>query len=67
MADMIETTEADIDVAKVDETIETEQETETEEVIETEPVIEPEEPVSPYDLPGDWYVIHSYSGYENKV
>lgn len=24
-------------------------------------------PVSPYDLPGDWYVIHSYSGYENKV
>ncbi|NNF09695.1 MAG: transcription termination/antitermination protein NusG [Acidimicrobiia bacterium] len=33
---------------------------------------EPEEPVdtgpaSPYDLPGDWFVIHSYSGYENKV
>ena len=26
-----------------------------------------EAPVSPYDLPGDWYVIHSYSGYENKV
>lgn len=25
------------------------------------------EPPSPYDLPGDWYVIHSYSGYENKV
>ncbi len=25
------------------------------------------EPASPYDLPGDWYVIHSYSGYENKV
>ncbi len=24
-------------------------------------------PVSPFDLPGDWYVIHSYSGYENKV
>lgn len=23
--------------------------------------------VSPYDLSGDWYVIHSYSGYENKV
>ncbi len=22
---------------------------------------------SPFDLPGDWYVIHSYSGYENKV
>jgi len=29
------------------------------------PVEEP--PVSPFDLPGDWYVIHSYSGYENKV
>ncbi len=24
-------------------------------------------PTSPYDMPGDWYVIHSYSGYENKV
>jgi transcriptional antiterminator NusG len=24
-------------------------------------------PPSPYDLPGGWYVIHSYSGYENKV
>ena len=24
-------------------------------------------PLSPYDLPGAWYVIHSYSGYENKV
>jgi transcriptional antiterminator NusG len=27
----------------------------------------PAVPISPYDLPGDWYVIHSYSGYENKV
>jgi transcriptional antiterminator NusG len=26
-----------------------------------------EPPMSPYDLPGDWYVVHSYSGYENKV
>ena len=33
-----------------------------EEAAQEEPV-----PVSPYDLPGDWYVIHSYSGYENKV
>jgi transcriptional antiterminator NusG len=24
-------------------------------------------PASPFDLPGSWYVIHSYSGYENKV
>jgi transcription termination/antitermination protein NusG len=27
----------------------------------------PRPPSSPYDLPGSWYVIHSYSGYENKV
>jgi len=30
-----------------------------------------EEPVakekSPYDRPGDWYVVHTYAGYENKV
>jgi transcriptional antiterminator NusG len=26
-----------------------------------------EAPLSPFDLPGDWYVVHSYSGYENKV
>lgn len=31
-----------------------------------EEVIE-QKPLSPYDLPGGWYVIHSYSGYENKV
>jgi transcriptional antiterminator NusG len=24
-------------------------------------------PSSPFDLPGSWFVIHSYSGYENKV
>jgi transcriptional antiterminator NusG len=24
-------------------------------------------PASPYDLPGSWFVVHSYSGYENKV
>jgi transcriptional antiterminator NusG len=29
-------------------------------------VAEPK-PLSPYDLPGGWYVIHSYSGYEKKV
>ena len=29
--------------------------------------LEPAKPISPYDLPGDWYVIHSYSGYEKKV
>lgn len=30
---------------------------------EDEVVVEP----SPYDRDGDWYVIHSYAGYENKV
>src|SRR3974390_531614 len=24
-------------------------------------------PESPYDRPGRWYVVHTYSGYENKV
>jgi transcription termination/antitermination protein NusG len=26
----------------------------------------PKEP-SPFDRPGDWYVVHTYAGYENKV
>jgi transcriptional antiterminator NusG len=29
-------------------------------------IVEPK-PLSPYNLPGGWYVIHSYSGYEKKV
>ncbi|MEY2474474.1 MAG: transcription termination/antitermination protein NusG [Actinomycetota bacterium] len=28
---------------------------------------EPVKPESPYDRPGQWFVIHSYSGYEKKV
>jgi transcriptional antiterminator NusG len=28
---------------------------------------EEEEPESPYDRPGRWYVVHTQSGYENKV
>ena len=39
---------------------------ESEESSEAEEIPAPK-PASPYDLPGDWYVIHSYSGYENKV
>ena len=38
-----------------------------EEEVETAEEVEEEPPVSPYDLPGSWYVIHSYSGYEKKV
>jgi transcriptional antiterminator NusG len=34
-------------------------------VIDDEPRA-PREP-SPYDRPGDWFVVHTYAGYENKV
>jgi transcription termination/antitermination protein NusG len=35
---------------------------------ETDAEVEVEERVqSPYDKPGQWFVIHSYAGYENKV
>ena len=44
---------------------EAEPEPEAEAEPEPEAVVAP--PSSPYDLPGSWYVIHSYSGYENKV
>jgi transcriptional antiterminator NusG len=42
----------------------------TEEPLEIEP--EPEEPIptasgDPFRGPGDWYVVHTYAGYENKV
>lgn len=37
------------------------------EELESEAGEEAVDPTSPFDLPGDWYVIHSYSGYENKV
>ena len=30
-------------------------------------IVVPVLPPSPYDLPGGWYVVHSYSGYEKKV
>jgi transcriptional antiterminator NusG len=45
-------------------------EPEAEEAAEEEGEEEEEQeavPTSPYDLPGSWYVVHSYSGYENKV
>ncbi len=37
-------------------------EDEVQEEEEEEPVVE-----SPYDRPGQWYVVHTYAGYENKV
>ncbi len=35
--------------------------------VEPEPEEAPLPPESPYDRPGQWFVIHSYAGYENKV
>lgn len=38
-------------------------------VVTPDAASEPEAPaeVSPFDRPGDWYVVHTYAGYENKV
>src|ERR1700687_581229 len=35
----------------------------------TDDLEEPAPPIveSPYDRPGQWYVVHTYAGYENKV
>ncbi len=71
----VEVTEEPAEAAEVAEVevVEAEQPTETvatADADESTEGVEAEEapkPASPYDLPGDWYVIHSYSGYENKV
>jgi transcriptional antiterminator NusG len=41
----------------------------TSEVLVEEEILEPAEPEveSPYDRPGKWFVLHTQSGYENKV
>ncbi len=44
----------------------------TDEVIDAEELVyekpeEEPETISPYDMPGKWYVVHTQSGYENKV
>jgi len=63
---------AEVEVADAEVEVEVEAEAEAKAKAEEEEEEEEEAPVdtgpaSPYDLPGDWYVIHSYSGYENKV
>jgi transcriptional antiterminator NusG len=68
---------ADVDAPEVAETVEVAEEVavEAEGDVDVEDVVEGADdeesesakPTSPYDLQGDWYVIHSYSGYENKV
>ncbi len=35
--------------------------------VDVDDVVVSEIPVSPYDRPGRWYVLHTQSGYENKV
>ena len=77
-----EAPEAKVDTTEVDtveiETVDAEEPIVEEAVAEGEPEardasdVEADEavplvPASPYDMAGDWYVIHSYSGYENKV
>ena len=51
-----------VDVVEVDVEVGGEEPTDEEAAGEEEP----REP-SPYDRPGDWYVVHTYAGYENKV
>lgn len=64
-----ETTEA----AAADETTEADEAAAVEdaEVLDTDDLLDdqavPVRPQSPYDRPGRWYVLHSQSGYENKV
>jgi transcription termination/antitermination protein NusG len=68
-ADVAEVAEAAADVAEVAEPAE------AAEVADTEQAEEPAEEVDPATAlkaelrkkPGDWYVVHSYAGYENKV
>jgi transcriptional antiterminator NusG len=59
-----------VDVAEVEEvaaTPEVEEAAATDEAAEVAEIVLPVLPSSPYDLPGGWYVVHSYSGYEKKV
>ncbi|MFI9391142.1 transcription termination/antitermination protein NusG [Streptomyces bauhiniae] len=67
-------TEVDEDVVATDEDGEAADVVETEEAVEAVEE-EPAEPVDPVaalreelrTLPGEWYVIHTYAGYENRV
>ncbi|HXF56451.1 MAG TPA: transcription termination/antitermination protein NusG [Actinomycetota bacterium] len=50
------------------EAAEAEEEAAEEEAAEEEAAEEaPERPTSPFEGPGEWYVVHTYAGYENKV
>lgn len=57
----------DVEVAEPDPAAEAESDESSDDDEDDDAEAEDEGPASPYDLAGDWYVIHSYSGYENKV
>jgi transcriptional antiterminator NusG len=61
-ADLASDTEAESDGEESDAEAESETETETETDYDAE-----ESFVPPAERPGDWYVVHTYAGYENKV
>jgi transcriptional antiterminator NusG len=71
--DTVEIETVEVEMAEVEtvevtaEPAEAAEDAEVDESIETVEAVDAAKPASPYDLPGDWYVIHSYSGYENKV
>ena len=75
IAEDVERTESAEEVAPTEEAAPTTQEAPTEEapgVVEAAPAEEAEEeepPAArdPFGSPGDWYVVHTYAGYENKV
>ena len=52
------------DVVSPEELLDEQAEVAADEEDEEETYVRPE---SPYDRPGQWFVIHSYSGYEKKV
>ncbi len=63
-----EALESEPEVAAAEPEAEPEPEPEPEVVAaEPEPEPEPEPSNDPFRGPGDWYVVHTYAGYENKV
>ena len=73
VVDVVEVVEVD-EVDEVDEVVEIVEVTEPGDladaelldVLDDDEVVAPREP-SPYERPGDWFVVHTYAGYENKV
>ena len=65
--DTVELEPVDAEEPTVEESVAAEETEATEESDVVADEVIPTLAASPYDMPGDWYVIHSYSGYENKV